>query len=238
MKIKIFTILILGTIITSIIYFNIDDNKINYLSLGDGISTGMTTYHVEGYDFNDYLIEYLNEEKRLDNYYKSFNETDETVTSLLNKIKNNISNIEQKIKIKQAIKEADIITISLGMDELNNYTSKNNLGSTKINGYLKKIEELIKIICNLNDKQIYLISLYSSNKINLSKISKINTELKKISENYRIEYIDIEDITNYGEFFPRKNNYYMNYRGHEYIYNKIKEKIESNTTYTFKNSLI
>lgn len=227
MKYKILIILLIGTILTSTIYFNSEKNEINLLALGDGISTGMTSYHVEGYDFNDYLTEYLNESKKLDKYYKFFNETDETLNTLITKIDNNVNNIEQKIKIKQAIKKADIITLAIGMDELNNYASKNNLGSTKINGFLKKYNELLKKIRNLNDKKIFVIGLYNSNKINISKIEKINIELENITKKYNCEFIDIENITEYKEFFTLNNNYYLNYKGQKYIYEIIKNKIES-----------
>lgn len=229
MKYKILIILLIGTILTSAIYFNSEKNEINLLALGDGISTGMTSYHVEGYDFNDYLTEYLNKSKNLNKYYKFFNETDETLNTLITKIDNNINDIEQKIKIKQAIKKANIITLAIGMDELNNYASKNNLGSTKINGFLKKYDELLKKIRNLNDKKIYVIGLYNSNKINISKIEKINIELEKITKKYNCEFIDIENITEYKKYFNLSNNYYLNYKGQKYIYEIIKNKIESLT---------
>lgn len=227
MKYKIFVILFLGTIITSIIYFNVDNSKINIIALGDGVSIGMTPYHVEGYDLNDYLIEYYNEANELDKYYKLFNETDETVTSLINKINNNISNIDQKTKIKQAIKEADIITIAIGMDELNNYASKNNLGSTKINGFLKKYDELLKMVRSLNDKRIFVIGLYPTSRINSIKIEKINIELESIVKKHNMYFIDISNINEHQEFFSVKNNYYLNYKGHEYIYEIIKNKLET-----------
>ena len=228
MKQKIGLTLILGIIITTIIYFNIDKDTLNFLALGDGISTGMTAYHIEGYDFNDYLTEYLNENNNLEHYYKTFNETDESVTSLLNKINNNVESLERKIKIKQAIKQADIITIALGMDELNNYVLKNNLGSTKINGYLNKFSELLKILRNLNNKKIFVIGLYSSTHINKKTVEKINTELERLVKKEQAEFINISEITENSNFFPVKNNYYLNYKGQEYIYNKIKEKLEKN----------
>ncbi len=229
MKYKITIIIILGVIFTSLIYFHTDKDKTNVLALGDGISTGMTVYHVEGYDYNDYLTESLNEENDLGIYYKNFNEVDETVTSLLSKINNNIVNIDQKIKLKQAIKEASIITIALGMDELNNYAKKNTLGSTKITGFLNKYEELLRIITKLNDKKIYIISLYQTNLINETKITKVNEELKKLAKKYNVTYIDIEEINNSKEYFTSKNDYYLNYKGQKYIFNKIKKSLEEST---------
>lgn len=229
MKYKIAAIILVGTIITACIYFHTESEQINVLALGDGISTGMTVYHVEGYDYNEYLTEYLNEQNKLGTYYKYFNEIDETASNLVNKINNNITSIDKKIKLKQAIKEADIITISLGMDELNNYAKKNTLGSTKINGFLNKYKEVLEKIRSLNDKKLYIIGLYESNLINETKIDKINMELEQIAYQFQAKYIEIKDITTQKEFFKANNNYYLNYKGQEYIFNKIKETLEQNT---------
>lgn len=227
MKHKLFMILALGTILTSFIYFHVNNSDLNLLTLGDGLSTGMTAYHVEGYDYNDYLAEYLNEEKGVNQVYKSFNETDETVMNLINKIHDNMQNVEQKIKIKQAIKKANIITIALGMDELNNYALKNNLGSTKINGFLQKYEELLKLIRSFNDKKVFVIGLYSTNRINQNKIEKINKELQNLTKKYQMDFIDITNIRNQNDFFTTKNSYYLNYKGQKYIFQQIKEKLEA-----------
>ena len=113
------------------------------------------------------------------------------------------------------------------MDELNNYASKNILGSTKINGFLKKYDEVLSKIHNLNNKRILVIGLYPSNQINITKIEKINLELENIVKKYNMEFIDISNITEYNQFFSIKKNYYLNYKGHEYIYNIIKEKLET-----------
>ena len=229
MKYKIGIIIIFGILLTSLIYFHTTEDKINILALGDGISTGMTIYHVEGYDYNEYLTESLNEENKLGNYYRYFNEVDETASNLLTKINNNITSIDKKITLKQAIKEADIITISLGMDELNNYAKKNTLGSTKINGFLNKYEEVLSTLRKLNDKKIYVIGLYVSNLINQTKITKINEEIKKLTQKYNLVFIDIENIREQKEYFLQKNNYYPNYKGQEYIYQKIKDTLSKST---------
>lgn len=225
---KIPIILILGTILTSIIYFNVDNKKNNLLILGDGLSTGMTAYQIESYDFNDYLATYLNEEEKLNKYYKEFNETDETLSGLITKINNNIENIDKNITIKQAIKNSNIITIAIGMDELNNYASKNILGSTKINGYIKKYDELLNTIRAINKNKIFIIGLYSSKNINQNKIEKINMELYELSKKHNVNFIDISNITDYEEFFSIKSNYYLNYKGQKYIFEIIKNNLKAN----------
>lgn len=228
MKYKIIIIIVLGTLFTSIIYFYTDKDNLNVLALGDGISTGMTSYHIEGYDYNEYLIEYLNENKQLEHYYKNFNEVDETASSLLNKINNNIESID-RIKIKQAIKEADIITLTLGMDELNNYAKKSNLGSTKISGYLNKYKEVLQALRKLNNNNIYLVGLYETTLLNETKVKKVNEELKNLCKQYNVTYIDIEDIIENKDFFTSEKEYYLNYKGQEYIFNKIRDTFDTPT---------
>ena len=230
MKYKILIIILLGVLFTSLIYFHTSKETKNILALGDSISIGMTSYHINGYDYNDYLRDYLNSKKELGNYYKNFNESDETASNLLTKINNNIENTLEKTKLKQAIKEANIITIALGMDELNNYAKKNNLGTTKINGFLNKYEQVLKNIRSINNKKIYLIGLYPTNLVKETKINKINEELKKLSKRYNLEYIDIENIREQEYFFASTNDYYLNYKGQEYIFNKIKDSMEKNNS--------
>ena len=223
MKYKILIILILGTIITSIIYFNVDHSKQTILALGDGLSYGMTAYHVEGYDFNDYLVEYINKDGKLNKYYRFFNETDETVESLITKINSNILNLDKHTRIKHAIKDADLITIALGMDELNNYALKNNLGSTKINGFLKKYDELLKLITSLNHKKILIISMYPSQLISMTKVQKINNKIQELCQKYKVVFIDISKISNNKEYFALEKSYYPNYKGQKYIFDIIEK---------------
>ena len=112
------------------------------------------------------------------------------------------------------------------MDELNNYAKKNTLGSTKINGFLNKYEKVISIIRELNNRKIYIIGLYESNIISESKTKKINSELEALCKKYDVTYIDISNIIETQEFFTQKNNYYLNYKGQKYIFDKIKENRE------------
>lgn len=221
MKYKITIILIIGTILTAFIYMHTTKEEINFLPLGDGIATGMTAFHVEGYNYNDYINEYLNQNFENINYYKGFSETDETITSLLNKITTNEKNISN-IRLKQAIKNADIITISIGMDELNNYALKNYLGTNRINDFINKYKELIQLLRTLNDKKIYIISLYATNRINENKIEKINKQLQSLAKEYQINYIDIQDINKNKEYFLSSKEYYFSYEGHKYVYEKMK----------------
>lgn len=231
MKYKIGLILLCGLFLTSIIYFKEKKEEYNLLALGDGISIGMTPYNIEGYDFNDYLAEDLKQNNLLNKYYKNFNESDETVSSLLTKINNNETNLENKIKIKQAIEKSKIITIALGMDELNNYASKKELGSSKINSFISKYDELLQQITRYNIPKIYVIGLYKSNLIPKTKIEKINEELKKICQKNSVNFIDINNITENSTYFIQSNSYYLNYKGQKYIYEQINKSLINKTSF-------
>lgn len=227
MKYKIAIIILCGALLTSLIYMNTTSDDKNLLALGDGISLGLNAFNILSYDYNDYLKEYLEKNNTFKRYHH-LNEVDETASSLLTKIENNIS--LNDLKIKQAIKEANVITINLGMDELNNYAKKHYLSNTKINDYLKKYEEIIKIISKLNNQKIFIIGLYETSLINNKKINQINGQLLTISQKYNCTFIDISDIKEHPEFYTFPNNYYINYKGHEYIFSKIESELSKNVS--------
>ena len=87
----------------------------------------------------------------------------------------------------------------------------------------------MKTISQLNNKKVFLISLYPTHLINKNKIEKINQELKRLSEKYNFTYIDIIEITHNSDFFTLKKNYYPNYKGQEYIYKAIQKELEVKT---------
>ncbi|MCI9280073.1 MAG: hypothetical protein HFJ02_04675 [Bacilli bacterium] len=227
MKYKILIIIIIGTLLTSIIYITTREEKKTFLAIGDGLSSGMTALNVSGYNYNDYLFDALKKEENLKSYYH-FHEVDETASSLLTKINNNVP-LNNTLTIKQAIKEAYMITLHIGMDELNNYARKHYLDSTKITAYLNKYEEIMKIIAHLNNKKIFVLGLFPTNLVNKNKIEKINQELKRLAEKYHFYYVEIIDIINDENYFTFKKNYYPNYKGQEYIFKEIQEQLDRKT---------
>ena len=72
MKKKIIIIALLGSILSIIIYFYTRKEEINIVSLGDGISIGMTPYNIEGYSYNDYLKNTYDNIHKLNKYYEYY----------------------------------------------------------------------------------------------------------------------------------------------------------------------
>ncbi len=223
MKKQIILTILCGFFLAFLIYKITYHEEMNFLSLGDGLSLGITAYNVKGYSYNDYLKDYFEDTTILREYISDFANVDETTKSLLNKIINNDSLMESNITIQQAISKSKIITISLGMDELNNLKV---LKSKNINDYLNNMEKIIKLIRNINkNNQIIITSLYETSKLNKEKITKINNELKSISNKYHLIFIDISDVVLHKEFYMLSDNYYLNYKGHQYIFLRIKDNL-------------
>lgn len=223
MKKKIILTIIMGTIFTFFIYKNFHHESMNIVSIGDGLSLGYTPYEVRGYSFNDYLKDYYEQNSILEEYITEFANFEEKTETLKMKLGNNYTLESTGLSINQAISKAKILTVSLGMYELNN---KIKIQSKEVEEYLNNMERILKILRIYNDKEIFVISLYPSKKIPLEKIKNINKELKSICVVNNITYIDIENITEKKEFFFDDQNYYLNYKGHRYISEKIIENLK------------
>lgn len=218
-KIIIFTILI-GTVLTFIIYKHNYHEDMNIVALGDGIAMGQTAYNVTGYSYNDYLKDYYVENSILKEYITEFMDLEETTKTLLLKLQNNYTFESTNTSITQAISKAKILTISLGMTELNN---KEELTSNVIEEYLNNMDKILKVLKIYNKKHIFVLSLYPSYKIDLSKITVINSKLKEICDKYNVTFIDITNIYNNQEYFFTPASYYFNYKAHRYISEMIIE---------------
>lgn len=220
MKKKILIITILGSILSIIIYFYTRKEEINIVALGDGVSIGMTPYNIEGYSYNDYLKNDFENVHKLNKYYE-FGGFGKTVKELIYEIKENKSKSfkDDKIEIQRAINEADILTISIGMDEL----SEDKITKQIILDYEDDIKELLSMIKMLNNKKVYVIGLYTIKKEELPNIEKLNAIIRTEAENNNFTFIDITNIINKKEYYLDNKSYYINYEGHKVIYNEIKK---------------
>ena len=222
MKKIILLTIIIGAISTFLIYKNFYHEDMNIVALGDGIALGETAFNVQGYSYNDYLKDYYEENSILKEYITEFAEVEETTKTLLLKLQTNYTLETTNTSITQAISKAKILTLSLGMYELNN---KKELTTAIVDEYLSNMEKILKFFRIYNKKSIVVLSLYPTTKIKEEQIKKINDHLEKTCKNYEIKFIDIKNISQIPNYFFMKDNYYFNYKGHRYISEKILENI-------------
>ncbi len=217
---KILLIIIISSIITYLIFFNYKSKKINIVSIGDGIASGETSYNLEGISYNDYLKEYFNSKKLLNNYNNSLTSKNYNLLHLNNDIDNNI-NINSHLKIQQLIHNANIITISIGEEELTKLSLTNDLNDNTIKDFIKNYDYLINKIKELSDAKIFIISFYINNYLSNSNVIILNANLLNIAHKYNASLININDLLINKDYFFNKKDYYFNYKAHQEIADMI-----------------
>ena len=223
MKKKVIAIALLGAILSIIIYCFTQTSEITIVSIGDGLSLGMTAYGIEGISFNDYLSNDYKTEHKLKRYIHEFANAGKTIKELIYEIKENrsITIKNEEIEIKQAINEADILTVAIGMDELATTKVTNQIKEE----YLHDLEELLSMISMLNQKKVIIVSLYAWGKNDFLTVEKLNASIRDIALTNGFLFVDINKIMMNQEYFLTTDSYYINYLGHKEIYNEIKKML-------------
>lgn len=236
---KILTIIIIALSVF-LIYLGFKDKDIYYLSLGDSLANGMNTYGTNDYGYTDYVTDFLKKEEKLDNFVNLAKNNNRSI-DIIKEIEENIKvNVDGKEKtLQNALIKADVVTISIGMNDLfSNITFNNDFGINdlynKFDEVAADIEELFKLIREYCKEEVMYIGIY--NYLGEEELNEFfdyaNAKMKKIAESYNIKYIDIyEDFKN-TIYFDSANAYFPNKQGYELISQKIiaviKEEIIKN----------
>ena len=223
------------------IYKLTNNNKINYLALGDSFAAGQNPYGEKGYGYTDYIKDYLKKENILENYSKDFTCEDDRIVDLTERINKN-EKIEingKSTSIQHAIEKADIITISIGSNDIYQKSGLSDMSYNlenidKFNDYLDEIESdldnLLKTVRKLNNKQIILIGQYNPLSPLSSKYTrelepifmKINDIYSSVAKKNNTSYIDIYEIFKENpEYLPNPIDIHPNIEGYEVISSQI-----------------
>ncbi len=222
MKYKILIILFISFVLTFLIYYSLSNNcNINYLSIGDGVASGETPYHIDGISYNNYLLEEMATIKTYNDYSFQNNNISKLITIIeKNKKVNNTY-------IKQLIHNANVITISVGMDEIVKYGITDEVNEEYLHTFIIQYEKLIKQIRKINDNQIIIIGFYDNTYLSKSTIIILNSHLANIADKYNAVFLDINPIIKNENYFLKKESYYFNYLAHEKIAQIIKYSIST-----------
>lgn len=241
--------LLIGFIITGIILIIIflitRDKKIYYLSLGDGLSVGINLDE-NSKSYGDYLSEYLKDKNIYQFYTNSFSHQNYRSIDLLNDLKNNkIIKINGKeISIKHALIKADIVTLSIGMNDIyyklniaNLYNLEDNEDLYKyIDDVIKDINILLYELKKSCKEQIIVLGFYNpfinSNLMFSNMIEKVivyaNNRLEQIVNKYDMTFLDTHDMFLANpNYLSEKNSMYPTQEGYYAIYKKIIDLIDS-----------
>ena len=157
LSVKLFIIVLLGTIITLWISFSTSESKINLVTMGDGISLGITSYNVVGVSYNDYLKEVYENKNNLQYYNNEFSKQHMRIDDLMEILEKNVVGEKSKKPIKQILARADIITIGIGMDELIDLSIKNKLDRDAIDQFVSNYRLFLKTLRTFYDREIIVL---------------------------------------------------------------------------------
>ncbi len=233
---KILTLIIIALAVL-LIYLGFMDKDINYLSLGDSLANGISGIGVKDYGYTDYVKDYLNNKELLDNY-TYFIDNDNRSIDIIKSIEDNIK-IDNKT-MQNALIKADIITISIGMNDLfsnitfNHDFSINDLYN-KFDEFSNDLNKLFKLLRDYSKEEIIFIGFYNCLKDeDLNEFFMyINEQTKKICNNYNIDYLDLYNEFNDNKYFNSIIDSFPNKIGYELIADKIiailEEKVIKNS---------
>ena len=217
---KILTIIIV-LLSVFLIYLGFKDKEIYYFSMGDSLANGINSYNAKDYGYADYVKDSLEVKK-----YVSFTNNNKRSIDFVKDIEDNIK-IDDK-NIQNILIKADIITLSVGMNDLfsnvtfNNDFSVNDL-YTKFEEVTVDLENLFKLLRTYSKEDIIYIGIYNCLKENSLDEFFIyaNEQLKKLCDNYKITYLDIYNEFNDSTYFDNPNSYFPNKAGYKLISSKI-----------------
>lgn len=217
---KIFLIFILSVIISIIIYDYTNNKKIDILIIGDSVASGDTIYGNSGISYNLFLKEYL-KNKNLGNYDLTYVKNNMTVRDFNYQFNEN-NEINDK-HLQNRIKEAEIVIISLGQDELIGNSRINNLKNIGRKQFYESYKTLLSNIRKISNEKIYIIGYYG-NKIN--QLNEIENNLTKIANKYNCKYLKMSNIILETDYFDSEKTH-LNYKGHKKIFKKLKSELNS-----------
>ena len=217
---KILTIIIV-LLSVFLIYLGFKDKEIYYFSMGDSLANGINSYNAKDYGYSDYVKESLDVKK-----YVSYTNNNKRSIDFIKDIEDNVK-IDDKT-IQNVLIKADIITLSVGMNDLfsnitfNSDFSVNDL-YTKFEEVVVDLENLFKLLRTYSKEEIIFIGFYNCLKeYSLNEFFiYANEQLKKICDNYKITYLDIYNEFNNTSYFDNPNSYFPNKDGYKLISNKI-----------------
>lgn len=210
-----------------LIYKDNHHNYFNYTSLGDGYALGINSYGEIDYGYSDFIKDNLEDTKKLNIYIKDFSGKDQSIEHLYESITTNekITTNHTEKNIKQTLRESDLITMTIGLNDLVYHIAITpNMNTYQLNEIINKIEDntkkLISEIKKYYPKTIYIVG-YPDIPIENYYIKEGIKRLNEMYENMdNIEYISTADIVEEKDFLNPKNIYPS-----KQAYNRIADEI-------------
>lgn len=210
------------------IYNKTINNKVYYLTIGDALSKGTNEYGVVSNGYNEYVKDYLKQNNLLEDYNKTFTDNDYRIIDVIKVLEYN----EEKdgYTLNRLIKKADIITISLGMNDLYYKLEKNDYNLYKyVDNMIINYNKIFKYIKKFEHKKVYVLGYYNILGESNDIFTYANYKLKEVCEKNNFTYIDLSNqFSNNPIYFTKKTSFIPNNKGYKKISQIIVENLKNN----------
>ena len=210
-----------------LIYFLYHDKTISYVALGDAYAMGENPYGEVGLGYTDYFIDEISKNKKVKLYTKDFSKKNYYVHELYEDIVSNKNILinDKTLSLKNALREADIITLSIGADDIMSKVSFNDVNKLSNEKIVKEtiddINKLLNEVLKYNNC-ILIVGYYNfyMNKNDNNVFSLLNNELKNLTNRKSIEYIDTYSLID-NKYLENPNSFYPNTKAYQLISDEI-----------------
>lgn len=200
MKIKKILVISITIFLVFIIYLTTLDKKIYLVSLSTNNSFDLLNTVDEKKDYNKIINNYLNKKEKLEKNVNNLVESKDRITDLLYKIDDNYSvDINgKKQTIKNALIKADLLTVDIGINELQSKILLKNNFTTEVYDYIDELindyKKLLIVLREYCKEDIIVIGYYSSDYNYEKYINYFNKKLAEITNEYKIIFIDTNKL--------------------------------------------
>ena len=210
------------------IYNMTTSNQIDYLTIGDTLSKGTNEYGIVSYGYNEHIRDYLKQNNKLGNYNITYTDNDYRIIDIIKVLEYNEK--KDNYSLNRLIKQADIITISLGMNEIYYKIEKNNQNIyTYIDNMIENYNKILTYINKFHHDKVFVLGYYNVLGESNDIFNYANYKLKEICEKNHFIYIDLSNIfTNNPNYFKNNGNFIPNNKGYEKISQIIVENLKNN----------
>jgi len=210
------------------IYNKTIDKKIYYLTIGDSLSKGITEYGSLTYGYSEYIKDYLEQNNLLKGYNKTFTESEYRIIDIIKKLEYNEKKESQSLNY--LVKKANMITISLGMNELYYKLNKDKQNIyTYIDDMINNYDKILSYINSFHHKKVYVLSYYNTLKTDNDIFDYANYKLNELCNKYNFVFVDLsKTFNNNPYYFNNKTSCIPNSEGYKKISQKIIENFKNN----------
>lgn len=229
--------------------------KTNYVALGDSLAAGIDPQGKQGEGYADMIAAKIEGENALAAFNKGFAKSGYKTSDVLQDIKKDVTRdiigkgyTKKTASLKDSIRNADIITISAGANDVLQYVKANSLtggleyDQQKLAAGLKEVGENLTSIQNeikkLNPQaKVYVMGYYNpfpylatdGQPMVDALLNQLNGAIKASTAGAGSVYVDTKDAIagDYREFLPNPQNIHLSIKGYEQVAEKFWNHIKS-----------